>query len=129
MDLRLLVQNASSVAQVSRASQDKPCTVQYVHRTSRSSTAIAVLQPGEGLRPHVHENHDEIIVVLCGEATFRLGDDVRPVRTHDVVCVPAGTPHATVRAKSEVILVAVFAPSFDTTDEDRTYIDSQPPTG
>lgn len=97
--------------------------VEHVHRTELSSTVFALVQPGAGLRPHLHEHHDEIIVFLRGEATFRLGDELRRVGPHDVISVPAGTPHATLRAETECLVAAVFTPGFDLDDEDRVFVD------
>jgi len=98
-------------------------SVEHIHRTERSSTVVALIQPGAGLRPHLHEHHDEIIVFLRGEATFRLGDELRQVGPNDVISVPAGTPHATLRAETECLLAAVFTPGFDLDDEDRVFVD------
>jgi quercetin dioxygenase-like cupin family protein len=100
--------------------------VAHVHRSDRSSTAIASIEPGGGLRPHFHTEHDEVIVFLEGEADFRLGEEVTTVRAGDVVSVPAGVVHATIRARTHVLLAASFAPGFDLANEDRTYVDAPP---
>jgi quercetin dioxygenase-like cupin family protein len=97
--------------------------VVHVHHTDESSTAIARIMPGGGLRAHFHAEHDEIIVYLEGEADFRLGDEVTRVRAGDVVSIPAGVVHATTRAHTPVLLAATFAPGFDLVNEDRTYAD------
>lgn len=120
MDVTSLVSNASAV----RTDEGESITVTHVHRTERSSTVIAVIRPGGGLRPHHHEHHDEIIVFLSGRASFRLGDTTRPVSAGDVISVPAGTVHATLEAETEVVLAAVFAPAFDLENEDRVYADT-----
>ena len=98
-------------------------SVEHVHRTELSSTVVALVQPGAGLRPHLHQHHDEIIVFLRGEATFRFADEIRQVGPGDVVSVPAGTPHATLEAKTECLLTAVFTPGFDVDNEDRVFVD------
>jgi quercetin dioxygenase-like cupin family protein len=102
--------------------------VAHVHRSDRSSTAIASFEPGGGLRPHFHAEHDEVIVFLEGEADFRLGEAVTTVRAGDVVSIPAGVVHATIRARTHVLLAASFAPGFDLANEDRTYVDDPPVT-
>ena len=99
-------------------------TVTHVHHTERSSTAIAFIRPGGGLRPHFHRHHDEIIVFLAGEATFRIGDELRQVAANDVISVPAGVVHATLRAHTPCVLAATFAPRFDLVNEDRVYVDT-----
>jgi mannose-6-phosphate isomerase-like protein (cupin superfamily) len=101
----------------------KLIAVTHVHHTELSSTVIAAIRPGGGLRPHFHRDHDEFIVFLRGEATFRIGDELRRVKANDVITVPAGTTHATLRAKTECLLAAVFSPAFDPENEDRVYVD------
>lgn len=124
MDYQSLLTNALAVAERDPDPADNLVTVTHVHHSDRSSTVVAVIRPGGGLRPHMHRDHDEIIVFLQGEATFRLGEETRRVRANDVISVPAGVVHATVRAETECVLAAVFAPSFDLVNEDRVYVDA-----
>jgi quercetin dioxygenase-like cupin family protein len=100
--------------------------VVHVHRTDQSSTAIASIRPGGGTRPHFHAEHDEVLVYLEGEADFRLGNEATTVRAGDVVCVPSGVVHATIRARTPVLVAATLAPGFDLVDEDRIYVDHPP---
>lgn len=124
MDYQSLMTNALAVAERDPASADDLVTVTHVHHSDRTTTAVAVIRPGGGLRPHFHRDHDEIIVFLRGEATFRIGEETRRVRANDVISVPAGVVHATVHAETEVVLAAVFAPRFDPVNEDRIYVDT-----
>ena len=103
--------------------EDEFVRVTHVHHTERSSTVIAFIRPGGGLRPHFHRHHDEIITFLAGEATFRIGDELRQVAANDVISAPAGVVHATLRAHTPCVLAAVFAPYFDLANEDRVYVD------
>ena len=123
MDYSSLIMAAQSAKSLRPAFKDDLVTVVHVNRTDRSSTVVAFIEPGGGLRPHLHREHDEIIVFLSGKAIFRLGDELRSAAVNDVISVPAGTVHATIRAETACILVAVFAPGFDLANEDRVYVD------
>src|SRR4029450_6587426 len=109
MDYDSLIVAALSVRSRQPTFQDEFVTVTHVHHSERSSTAIAFIRPGGGLRPHFHRHHDEIIVFLAGEAIFRIGNELREVSANDVISVPAGVVHATVRAKTPCVLAATFA--------------------
>jgi quercetin dioxygenase-like cupin family protein len=124
MDYASLIVAACSARDRQPTFQDEFVTVTHVNHTERSTTAIAFIRPGGGLRPHFHRHHDEIIVFLAGAATFRIGNELREVSAHDVISVPAGVVHATLRAKTPCILAATFAPRFDLANEDRVYVDT-----
>jgi mannose-6-phosphate isomerase-like protein (cupin superfamily) len=101
----------------------KKLAVEHLWQTERSNTSMAVIEPGGGLRPHYHREHDEIIVFLSGNGLFRIGDQIHPVKAHDVVTVPAGVVHTTFRAETRIVLAAVFSPNFDLANEDRVYVE------
>jgi mannose-6-phosphate isomerase-like protein (cupin superfamily) len=124
MDHDSLIVAALSVRNRQPTFQDEFVTVTHVHHSERSSTAVAFIRPGGGLRPHFHREHDEIIVFLAGEASFRIGHEIRQVSANDVISVPAGVIHATLCAKTPCILAATFAPWFDPINEDRVYVDT-----
>jgi mannose-6-phosphate isomerase-like protein (cupin superfamily) len=46
---------------------------------------------------HTQVAHDEIIVVLEGEAEFQVGDEIRHVAPGDIVFIPQNTLHGRVR--------------------------------
>jgi quercetin dioxygenase-like cupin family protein len=51
-----------------------------------------VMQPGGGMPRHTNEiEHQQL--VLAGEATIGLGDEVLKVKAGDVIHIPAGLPH------------------------------------
>ena len=124
MDYDSLIVAALSARDRQPTFQDDLVTVTHVHHSERSSTAIAFIRPGGGLRPHFHREHDEIIVFLAGEASFKIGDEIRQVSANDVISVPAGVVHATLCARTPCVLAATFAPRFDLINEDRVYVDT-----
>jgi mannose-6-phosphate isomerase-like protein (cupin superfamily) len=101
----------------------KMLAVEHLWQTTLTNTSMAVIEPGGGLRPHYHRDHDEIIVFLSGNGQFRIGDQIRPVKAHDVVTVPAGVVHTTFHAETRIVLAAVFSPNFDLANEDRVYVE------
>lgn len=118
-----LIANTYDVIRDNPVLEGESFRVTHLRRTGRSTSAVCSIEPGGGLRPHIHHDHDEIIVFLEGEADFRLGDRMRRVRAGDVAVVPAGTVHATMNAATRVVIAAVFAPNFDPKNEDREYVD------
>ncbi len=55
------------------------------------SLAHAFLEPGESSHPHRLAGQDEIYLILSGKGTLQLDDAAYPVRTGNVVLIPAGT--------------------------------------
>ena len=71
--------------------------------------------------PHDHDHHDEVLYVLEGEGSFRIGDDTVPLTAGDVFFVPAGTVHTPIIGGTEKTL-SIYAPPFDPANPDRRYV-------
>jgi cupin domain/carboxypeptidase family protein len=71
---------------------------------------VRLLQMREGVAQHVHENGDEIVYVVAGEGTLRIGDAAAtPVRAGSLIVVTNGTGHAFARAgKNPLIVVSTL---------------------
>ena len=70
---------------------------------------VRLLQMREGVAEHVHESGDEIIYVVAGEGTVRIGEAPTPVRPGSLVLVTSGTGHAFERAgKNPLIVVSTL---------------------
>src|ERR1039458_9661103 len=52
-----------------------------------------VVPPGEGTPLHRHRTSDEVIYVLSGEFTIRLGDENKPVSEGAWIFIPQGSVH------------------------------------
>jgi quercetin dioxygenase-like cupin family protein len=64
-------------------------------QTGGSFTLLeAVVPPDTGPPPHIHHAEDETFVLLEGELTFRVGDQVHASTAGTTVFVPRGTPHS-----------------------------------
>ncbi len=71
----------------------------------------AISAPGEGPRPHIHRDCDELFYVLEGEFSFLLGEETVLAPTGSFVFIPRGTVHAARNVGSETgRVLAVFVP-------------------
>jgi quercetin dioxygenase-like cupin family protein len=77
--------------------------------------------------PHLHREHEEIIIVRTGRARARIGERDVDLKPGDVFLVPKNTVHAA-RAYGEEPFtgVSVFAPAFD--GKDRVPVPAPTPT-
>jgi len=57
---------------------------------------------------HAH-THEQISILLQGEAEFTIGDEQRTLKTGDVVVIPGGVTHA-VKALVACELIEAFSP-------------------
>ncbi|MGY5957150.1 cupin domain-containing protein [Kosakonia sp. BK9b] len=58
--------------------------------------SVDTLPPGKrGCPFHLHHAQEEMFIVLNGTGTLRIGDEQRPIKEGDVICIPPGTdwPH------------------------------------
>lgn len=66
---------------------------------------LHVVPPGKAAFPrHAHHVNEEMLVILSGEGTYRLGDESHPVRAGHVCAAPAGgveTAHQLVNTGAE----------------------------
>jgi cupin domain len=70
---------------------------------------VRLLQMREAVAEHVHEGGDEIIYVVAGEGTVRIGEAATPVRAGSLVVVTSGTGHAFERmGKNPLIVVSTL---------------------
>src|SRR2546425_1106326 len=71
---------------------------------------VRLLQMREGMATHVHDRVDEIIYVVAGEGTLRLGNDTVSLRAASLVVVPHGRGHAFERrGRKPLIVVSTLA--------------------
>jgi mannose-6-phosphate isomerase-like protein (cupin superfamily) len=74
-----------------------------------------VLQCGDHvLRMHRQPHHEELLVILEGEGTFRVGDELRAISAGDFIFVPRNAVHGTVAIKrAPLSLLSVFTPRIE----------------
>jgi quercetin dioxygenase-like cupin family protein len=86
------------------------------------SFMVVQLRSAGPTRLHVHDEHDEVMVVLDGSAVFRLADRSETAEAGDVLHAPAGVAHA-VEPTDACVLLAVFGPGMDPDHPDRRFPD------
>lgn len=63
---------------------------------SKLGASVDTLPPGKrGCPFHLHHAQEEMFIVLNGSGTLRIGDEQRPIKEGDVICIPPGKtwPH------------------------------------
>jgi len=66
---------------------------------------------------HTQPNHDEIVMVVEGEADFRVGEETQRVGAGDLF-IPRNTVHGPIVANGKrFAAISVFAPYFDRSPE------------
>jgi len=66
---------------------------------------VRLLQMREKIAQHVHQGGDEIIYVVAGEGTVKIGDAATPVRPGSLVVVTNGLGHAFERGGKNPLIV------------------------
>jgi len=83
-----------------------------------SMTANIASSSGDGSKLHTQPDHDEIVIVIDGEAEFRVGDEVYRIGPGDFVFIPRNTLHGRVRTITESMsALSIYSPFFDRTKE------------
>ena len=60
-------------------------------------TANIATSSGDESKLHTQPDHDEIVIVIDGEAEFHVGDEIRRIGPGDLVFIPRDTLHGRVR--------------------------------
>ena len=73
----------------------RPTTFKLLSDQTDGSVAVfeEVVPPGMGTPLHIHPISDEVIYLLAGEFTFKIGDQVTKGGAGTCVFIPHGTPH------------------------------------
>ena len=80
----------------------------------KSITANIASSSGGGSKLHTQPDHDEIVIIIDGEAEFKVGDEVQRVGPGDFVFIPRNTIHGRVRTLTKSMsALSIYAPFFD----------------
>ncbi len=69
-----------------------------------------------GVKPHFHRNHDEVVVILEGQGTLRIGEESHALGPGRTFLVPRGTVHSVDSTGTALRAISVFVPPFDGRD-------------
>jgi hypothetical protein len=70
---------------------------------------VRVLQTREAIARHTHDRADEVVYVVAGEGSVRIGEDATTLRPGSLVVVPHGSGHEFERrGKNPLILVSTL---------------------
>ncbi len=94
----------------------RPTTFKLLSEQTGDSIAVfeEVVPAGAGTPLHIHPASDEVIYVLAGEFTVRIGEQVTSVSAGAYVFIPRGTVHAWKNSGGEAGRASfTFAPAAD----------------
>jgi quercetin dioxygenase-like cupin family protein len=93
----------------------KPVAPRRLHGDEHATTFLIRLGTAE--KPHTHDQHDVVVVLMRGEVRMHLGDRVELMAPGNTVEIPRGTVHwAESLAKDGSVAYAVFTPAYDGSD-------------
>jgi quercetin dioxygenase-like cupin family protein len=99
--------------QTDASTENDPVKRMFI-RDGESITANIASSSGDGSKLHTQPDHDEIVIVVDGEAEFRVGDEVRRVGPGDFVFIPRNILHGRVRTITKSMsALSIYAPFFD----------------
>jgi quercetin dioxygenase-like cupin family protein len=103
--------------QIDASTADDPVKRMFIC-DMESMTANIASSSGAGNKLHTQPDHDEIVIVIDGEAEFRVGDEVYRVGPGDFLFIPRNTLHGRVRTITDSMsALSIYSPFFDRTKE------------
>jgi len=91
----------------------RPGVARSAYATDEVMLVMNVLQKGMKLRPHVHEDFDQLAMVTKGVADYYIEDTPHRLIEGSVLLVPAGKFHHAVPVSDEVHNLDLFFPPRD----------------
>lgn len=95
-----------------------PIKRMFVFDGAFTTADVAVIE-GKRKALHTHREHDELVLILEGEADFQVGKETRHVRVGDLILIPRDTLHGpSLLDGGRLAALSVFAPFFDRSKPD-----------
>lgn len=107
---------------VARHSETEPRTwlssamsIAQLGSTNALSLHLLEIHPGAHQEPMVHDDMDEIFIVLSGSLVVYVGDDLYEAGPGHAFTVPAGMPHGSLNKSDGIVtMLACHSPGFET---------------
>lgn len=81
---------------------------------------VNVIQAKSQIKSHYHAKHEEVVYVISGSGTMRLGNRKHLVKSGDLMYIPKNTVHGFSPQSRECVVVSIFSPAFD--GKDRIFV-------
>ena len=73
---------------------------------------LVQVRSGEGIKTHIHKDHDEFIYDLRGECEFKAAGATQRVKPGDFLVIPAGTVHGLQVLSDGAVFLSIYAPFY-----------------
>jgi len=75
---------------------------------SFTNFARITIQPGGTNQVHVHEDIEQVYIVLMGKGIVQVGDEKAEVKAGDAIFLPAGVPHGFVNISDKPAILLLI---------------------
>lgn len=86
-----------------------PGVTVYTAAGQNAMLSLVEFEPHAVVQPHSHP-HEQLGVLIEGELTFTIGDEVRTLRPGEMWRIPGGVVHSAVAGATKVVALDVFQP-------------------
>lgn len=85
-------------------------------------SSVFAFKGKDGIKPHYHRDHDEVVYMVSGKGTFTLAGESHPIQAGMVMVIPAGVVHSAT-FEGEVEALIVNGPVLDPARPDRVWVE------
>ena len=88
----------------------RPGVSRHAYASDQVMLVRNVIDVGLEVRPHAHEDFDQLVCILEGRCTFHVADVAHPMSPGDIMLVPAGAEHYIDVVEGPCVNLDVFVP-------------------
>lgn len=120
-NLDQIVARAGTVLSVQWSAEEQVQDIAIRELSRNESNSLHWVRARGAEKPHTHDTHDLVVVLLSGSVRAHLGDQVIEARAGETLTIPRKVPHWVENTGEEPSLsLAIFSPPFD--GKDRHFI-------